>query len=1293
MKEIRIGILHSLSGTMASSERPLIDAALFSIDEINKKGGILGKQLLGIVEDACSDPEIFRLKAEKLLEQNDVHVLSGCWTSSSRKAVQEVIQEKNVFLLYPVQYEGLEENPNILYSGSCLNQQISPAIDWCLSQGHKNFYLVGSDYVFPKTANALIKSLILDHGANILGEDYLPLGATDFKDVTKSIKSALPDFVINTINGDSNAGFFAHYNKSGNEFPVMSFSISENDLENLGIQSAPHYLCGSYFHNFDNEVNQRFIRDFRKYNNNPIVSDPMVMTYSQIRLWSQAVEEAGSLDIEDIQAHIHGQKLNSPAGLLEVMHNNHILKSTFIGKQTSDRKFEVIWKSDKRIKPKPWLGMEDVELPSGKLVLDALSQYPNLIHLNTELKNTKRELEKTEKELRIESGILEERVAKRTQELQESRAKYIDLYDHAPDMFASVDAKTAKILRCNQTLVSALGYNKDELIGQPIFFVYHPDCLKDAKKVFQQFVDTGVIRDAELQLKRKDGSKMDVSMNVSAVRDKKGEVLYSRSIWRDITMRKKAEEELKDIFNLSPDMVGVFTTEGELIKVNPAWEKVLGYKIEELLKLDWSKLIHPDDVEKTNKEVERQLKGGVVVNFVNRYKCKDDSYKTLEWQATFAREGIVHATARDITERKKIDESLVKLEKAVKSSGEVIFMTDIDGIFTYVNPEFTRLYGHTSIEVVGKKTPRILKGGDLSTEDYKQFWKTILGKQSIQTEYRNKTKNGKLIDIFSSVNPILDVDDKIIGFLDIQQDITERKIAEEALQESENRFQSLFESVSDGVIIIDQSGNIILWNNGAQNMFGYRREEIIGKLVTDIMPDIYRSRHLSVIQEVIKTGKGKHFGKTLEFEGLKKDGSLIPIAVTLSSWQTQGMSFFGAIIRDITERKQAEQFLKKSLLEMTVLNTLGQQVSSSLSIDNVVQSALDGIVDLMRPDMVLLFLRDKNKLFIRGEKYTNPKFRHKVTPVHKVGECLCGVAVREKRAVYSLNINHDPRCTWKECKEAGFTSFAALPMRSGDEIIGVLGIGSAIERDLSEQATFLETVSNQIAIGLQNADYYEKLQDYATKLEQEITERKQVEEKREIALQEAQNANKVKTLFLANMSHEIRTPLNTILGFAGLIEESTRHMVSEEEKKFFNVISTSGERLMHTVHEILDISQIDAGTYVMTIKDFNLVSDVQKLVDGMQIMAKEKQLKLKFHSTHKQVLIRADRDGISQSISNMIENAIKYTKKGKITIDLRQKSKSAILTIQDTGIGMSEEYLNKIFEAFSQESEGYTKKY
>ena len=369
MKEIRVGILHSLSGSMASSEIPLKDAALFAIDEINKRGGVLGKQLVSVVEDGCSDPETFKLKAKKLIELDGVNVISGCWTSSSRKAVGDLLQGQNIFLLYPIQYEGLEQNPHISYSGSCLNQQISPAVEWCLTKGYKNFYLVGSNYVFPRTANALIKSLLLSRGANVLGEDYRPLGAIDFKNIVDSIKSTRPDLVLNTINGASNAAFFSQYEKSENEFPVMSFSIPEHDTGNLNLTRVPHYTCWSYFQSLDNTINKKFVMDYSKYNRtSPISSDPVVMTYSQIHLWCQAVKEAGTLNFKDVSKHLHGQRLDSPAGLLEVMTNNHLLKSAYIGEQISGKKFRIIWKSPRRIKPEPWLGIENTHLPSSRLI-------------------------------------------------------------------------------------------------------------------------------------------------------------------------------------------------------------------------------------------------------------------------------------------------------------------------------------------------------------------------------------------------------------------------------------------------------------------------------------------------------------------------------------------------------------------------------------------------------------------------------------------------------------------------------------------------------------------------------------------------------------------------------------------------------------------------------------------------------------------------------------------------------------------------------------------------------------
>jgi len=236
---------------------------------------------------------------------------------------------------------------------------------------------------------------------------------------------------------------------------------------------------------------------------------------------------------------------------------------------------------------------------------------------------------------------------------------------------------------------------------------------------------------------------------------------------------------------------------------------------------------------------------------------------------------------------------------------------------------------------------------------------------------------------------------------------------------------------------------------------------------------------------------------------------------------------------------------------------------------------------------------------------------------------------------------------------------------------------NGIKRIWEVNVTEIEWEGNKATLGI--------LQDVTTR----IIERKELEK----ALEKAHNANEVKNLFLANMSHEIRTPLNTILGFTDIIKETSFHAVGEEEKGFYDIIETSGERLMHTVHEVLDISQIEAGTYVQKIEKFNLVPLVRMLVDEMKILSNKKKLILEFQSSRKQAIINADRDGISKSISNIIENAIKYTEKGKITISLKQNSKHVILEIRDTGIGMSKEYLGKIFEAFTQESEGYTKKY
>lgn len=241
-------------------------------------------------------------------------------------------------------------------------------------------------------------------------------------------------------------------------------------------------------------------------------------------------------------------------------------------------------------------------------------------------------------------------------ELVKEQKRYQDLYNNAPAMFISVDHGSGNVIECNKTFIEKTGYCREEIVGHHILERYHDSILDNAKEAFESFLSEGIVENAELVLKKKDGGLINVILNVTSVKDKDGSILYSRSVWQDITERKKAEEELKNIFNLSPDMIAICTLEGKFIKVNPAWERVLGYRPDEILKLGWAKLVHPDDMKDTGKEVEKQQEGKPVLSFINRFKCKDGTYRIFEWQAMPSIEGIVYATARDITERRKLEE-------------------------------------------------------------------------------------------------------------------------------------------------------------------------------------------------------------------------------------------------------------------------------------------------------------------------------------------------------------------------------------------------------------------------------------------------------------------------------------------------------------------------------------------------------------------------------------------------------------------------------------------------------------
>jgi urea transport system substrate-binding protein len=357
---IKIGILHAQTGTLAISEKSVVDATLLAIEEINQSGGVLGRQIEPVVVDTKSDWNFAASEAERLITQEKVAVIFGCWTSSCRRTVKPVIEKYGSLLFYPVQYEGLESSPNIIYTGATPNQQITPAVKWSFDNLGKRFFLVGSDYVFPRTANEIIKDQVKALGGEIVGEKYILLGSQNVSAMVQKIVAAKPDVILNTINGDSNVAFFAALQKAGitsDKIPVVSFSIAEDELRTLGAaQMAGNYASWNYFQSIKSEQNTSFVDEFKKkYGADRVTDDPMEAAYFGVHLWAQAVEEAGVANASDIRRTITRQSYFAPEGVVAIEPGTlHTWKVARIGKIKADGQFEIVWESNGPIRPVPY---------------------------------------------------------------------------------------------------------------------------------------------------------------------------------------------------------------------------------------------------------------------------------------------------------------------------------------------------------------------------------------------------------------------------------------------------------------------------------------------------------------------------------------------------------------------------------------------------------------------------------------------------------------------------------------------------------------------------------------------------------------------------------------------------------------------------------------------------------------------------------------------------------------------------------------------------------------------------
>jgi urea transport system substrate-binding protein len=356
---IRVGILHSLSGSMAIVETSLRDAAMLAVEQINAGGGVLGRIVEPVVEDGSSDPDRFQLLANKLLTADKVCSIFGCWTSSSRKSLLPVLQAHNGLLWYPAVYEGNECSRNVIYTGSAPNQQIIPAVDWLFARGARRFYLIGSDYVYPRTTNRVVSQHLAEIRATVAGEEYVPLDVDEFDGTIRRIRAARPDVVFSTL-AYANRSFYRAFTKAGiaaKDLPIMAMAVTEAEIRRIGTMwTEGHLATWAYFQSVDTPENVAFVGKFKeRYGERRVTDDPTESAYFQVHVWAEAVRKAGTTDVNAVRESVAGLRFAAPEGPVHIdAENRHTWKTWRVGEVQHDGQFRILSSGSEPLRPDPW---------------------------------------------------------------------------------------------------------------------------------------------------------------------------------------------------------------------------------------------------------------------------------------------------------------------------------------------------------------------------------------------------------------------------------------------------------------------------------------------------------------------------------------------------------------------------------------------------------------------------------------------------------------------------------------------------------------------------------------------------------------------------------------------------------------------------------------------------------------------------------------------------------------------------------------------------------------------------
>jgi len=839
MSTVKVGILHSLQGTMAISEAPLKDAELMAIAEINQAGGVLGKLIEPVIEDGASSPSLFESKTKKLIQQDQVVTLFGGWNSACRKAVLPVLEEFNAQLWYSSQYEGLEKSKHIFYIGSCPNQQVEPAVSWLLKNQGQRFYLLGSDYVFPRTVNKLIKAQLKQQGGIVVGEDYLPLRTQNFRAIITKIKQQAPDVVFSTINGDSNLAFYRQYQELGltaDQIPIMAVSVAEEELQKIGEVAKGHYASWTYFQSLDTPNNRQFVRNFQhRYGATRVTSDPIEAAYSQVYLWKQAVELAQSFEVDRVRVAAYGQSFEAPGGSVCIEPNHHVGKVSQIGRILATGQFEIVNTSKNLIKPLPWLGVEEMNFHNSPIVIDLLGEVSQKVwQLGTKSQKleaiTIRLYQEIAQREQVEA-VLRESVSEAARNAAELKALFAAMKDII--LVLNAEGRYLKVAPTNPTLLykpteeligktlhevfapaqadTFLGYIREALatqqtvnteysltIGeQEVWFAgsISPISTDSVILVARDITDQKLAREA-LQQRKADLEQQFAERTAALIAS--NDQLVAEVAERTLAEKalRAAKDQLQAILEAVPGIVSWISSDLKYLGVNRQLAENFNMPQEAFIGRDIGFLEASSEFNQLVKELFASPQRDVYrevdaqVNGINR--------NYLIVARKYDQDRAAFTIGIDITERQQALEAQRQAEANYQSifenAIEGIFQTAPDGHYLSVNPALARIYSYDSPEVLMANITNIQEQLYLNP-NRRDLFSLLLQENDLVVDFESqiRRKDGSITWISENARAVRDDQDNLLYYEGTVEDITKRKQAEEALQRANEELETRVE--------------------------------------------------------------------------------------------------------------------------------------------------------------------------------------------------------------------------------------------------------------------------------------------------------------------------------------------------------------------------------------------------------------------------------------------------------------------------------------------------------------------